>query len=308
MSGISSKALNFGSPQNRFKFNGGNELQSNEFTDGSGLEMFDAINRMYDPQIGRFWQVDELAEANWEESPYSFAHNDPILFNDPLGLEPDPAENGGKAKVLQEVRVYSIPKSYWAKMNLYYLIQAQLNKQGASYTQLVQPGLWNMMDEMDQASRIRTRVAEMTRESDKVALEAGSWLIPTSWLLKAKYLRYAAKVFKLKRGKAAVKVTEEVVEHIDDVAKNGETAATKLGKAMHKAYKAEEVVPGVKMKEFVLPSGNRIDFIDLAEKIIYELKPNNAKAIREGTKQLAKYLKEVESIYGEGFKTVLDKY
>jgi len=89
MQGISSKALSFGKPENKYKFNGGNELQSNEFNDGSGLEMFDAINRMYDPQIGRFWQIDELAEANWEESTYSFAHNTPYLFNDPLGLEPE---------------------------------------------------------------------------------------------------------------------------------------------------------------------------------------------------------------------------
>jgi RHS repeat-associated protein len=69
ISGISSKALSFGTPQNRYKFNDGNELQSNEFTDGSGLETYDAHHRMYDPQIGRFFQIDELAESNWEWTP-----------------------------------------------------------------------------------------------------------------------------------------------------------------------------------------------------------------------------------------------
>jgi hypothetical protein len=64
MQGISSKAAN--TLQNRYKYNGGNELQSAEFSDGNGLEMYYAVNRMYDPQIGRFWQVDELAESNWE--------------------------------------------------------------------------------------------------------------------------------------------------------------------------------------------------------------------------------------------------
>jgi RHS repeat-associated protein len=82
MAGISSKAA--GSLQNRNKFNSGNELQDGEFSDGSGLETYDAVNRMYDPQLGRFFQIDELGEANEDVSSYSFSHNNPIVFNDPL--------------------------------------------------------------------------------------------------------------------------------------------------------------------------------------------------------------------------------
>ena len=99
MAGISSKAT--GKLENRYKYNGGNELQSKEFSDGSGLEIYDAHFRMYDPQIGRFNQVDPLAMASVDFSPYHYANNNPILLNDPFGLLSDSSH----PQVLQEVVV-----------------------------------------------------------------------------------------------------------------------------------------------------------------------------------------------------------
>ncbi|HMH20151.1 MAG TPA: RHS repeat-associated core domain-containing protein [Puia sp.] len=86
MAGISDKALKTNYAENKYKGNGGDELQNKEFSDGSGLEAYDADFRMYDPQIGRFWQIDPLGEINEGWSPYSFANDNPISFNDPLGL------------------------------------------------------------------------------------------------------------------------------------------------------------------------------------------------------------------------------
>ncbi|HRQ49451.1 MAG TPA: RHS repeat-associated core domain-containing protein, partial [Agriterribacter sp.] len=88
MAGISSKALN-NTPVNRYKFNDGTELENKEFTDGSGLEWYATDFRSYDPQIGRFHQIDPLSEIADDWSPYVFAYNNPILFNDPLGLSAD---------------------------------------------------------------------------------------------------------------------------------------------------------------------------------------------------------------------------
>ena len=85
MAGISDKALKGQYAENKYRFNSGNELQKNEFIDGNGLELYDAVHRMYDAQIGRFWQIDPLPDFNVDLSPYSFANNDPISFNDPLG-------------------------------------------------------------------------------------------------------------------------------------------------------------------------------------------------------------------------------
>ena len=86
MAGICDKALQTQYAENKYRYNGGNELQNKEFSDGSGLELYETAFRGYDPQLGRFWQIDPLGEINEGWSPYSFANDNPILLNDPLGL------------------------------------------------------------------------------------------------------------------------------------------------------------------------------------------------------------------------------
>jgi RHS repeat-associated protein len=86
MKGISFKALSFGNPENKIKFQG-QEFATKEFSDGTGLEMYEFKYRMDDPQIGRFWQQDPLAHDYRYNSPYAFSENRVIDGRELEGLE-----------------------------------------------------------------------------------------------------------------------------------------------------------------------------------------------------------------------------
>ncbi|MGN6213652.1 DUF6443 domain-containing protein [Parafilimonas sp.] len=77
MAGISSKALSFGDPGNKYKYNG---IENNTDFD---LNTYEAYYRTNDPQIGRWWGID--TKPDFIISPYSSMANNPVLLTDFLG-------------------------------------------------------------------------------------------------------------------------------------------------------------------------------------------------------------------------------
>jgi RHS repeat-associated protein len=99
MAGISSKSA--AGIENRYKFNSGTEL-NNDFD----INIYETYFRNLDPQIGRFWQIDPLFEIEYNQSPFAYADNNPIIFNDPLGLAPEDTKVSVVPKPHRPLTVY----------------------------------------------------------------------------------------------------------------------------------------------------------------------------------------------------------
>ena len=96
MAGISDKALKTPYAGNKYRFQK-QELQNKEFSDGSGLEMYEFKYRMDDPQTGRFWQVDPLADKYVYNSTYAFSEDKVTTYIELEGLEATPANGFWRA-------------------------------------------------------------------------------------------------------------------------------------------------------------------------------------------------------------------
>ncbi|MTI28749.1 hypothetical protein E1163_27570, partial [Fulvivirga kasyanovii] len=73
--------------KNKYLYNSGSELDENT---GQYMTPF----RRYDPATGRFTGADALTHQMSGVTPYQYAFNNPISFNDPMGLAPEDQQFG----------------------------------------------------------------------------------------------------------------------------------------------------------------------------------------------------------------------
>jgi RHS repeat-associated protein len=111
-------SANVNSVASKFKYNG------KELNDELGLDWYDISARNYDAALGRWMNIDPLAEKFVETSPYVFAKNNPIFFVDPNGEEPVPGPFTGQGYRSSNgtITVTRITAGQRYALNVYYAI------------------------------------------------------------------------------------------------------------------------------------------------------------------------------------------
>ena len=88
--------------------------RSDELNEELGFNVYDFGARNYDPALGRWMNVDPLAENSRRWTPYNYAYNNPVFFVDPDGMQSWGFDSYGRDLAKSgAIASWSTGNSYW---------------------------------------------------------------------------------------------------------------------------------------------------------------------------------------------------
>ena len=261
--------------------------------------------RYYDPNTYQWLGVDPMAEKHAGLSPYNFTLNNPVILSDPDGNDIMPRVMGALRTVGGVT--FASGSAAFGTASSWTVIGALGGALGVAYgADQAATGYREMISgnyESSLGAKVIQTTTGLSEASSNIAYDAIGLLgfgMPSGVVGKAPVTLLSSE---LNISKTGLQLESSIVAKEVQYTKSN----LQLGQQMHKAYK--EGAEGI--KEFILPSGRRIDFLDIKNSTIYELKPFNPRAMTEGRKQLNMYMQELQTMpqfQGVDWKTVLDTY
>lgn len=257
---------------------------------------------MYDPAIGRWMSTDPYGQY---DSPYIGMGNNPVSSVDPDGgfVDPEKPINDSKPNKLKEVEIRANRMTPDERM-------ASRTARGLTGDALFRfsDGTedWAAKNRVESYGQYRKTMSEQP-EFEMWFINVVAWTSGAGELYEGGAALYSLGRFGLRKVLARG-IVVEAETGVKQVSLQLTKSTTQLGQQMHKAYKIGDVVEGVAMKEFTGIPGIRPDFVDFSTRTIYELKPLNPRAIRQGLVQLDKYQQLMQKTYGGSWTKVLETY
>jgi RHS repeat-associated protein len=337
--GISSKKLDVGL-EGSLKNN--NLYNDKELFDDADLDWYDYGYRNYDPQIGRFPQLDPLTDDYPELTPFQYASDEPIANVDIDGLEGGSAiadfsytytksatnlilpavsqvNNAVKtSSIIFNIAKAAIPKiveiaethseQSIVKRQLQANMQAQLSSPSSRQNATINSCCSYFVSDL-QKSINATNTSNAGYNPDGSVNFLSRIALNRTWNKFANNIVFSPAV---DIAGAAVGISElsEGLRLMESAEMGVEYTKSSLsvGRQMHSLYKKGVADNITTFKEFTGISGIRPDFVDFNTRTIYELKPYNPRSIKAGINQLDNYQKMFQKKYGGQWKIVLDTY